>query len=232
MFMKTLFTRLFTMIASAKKLVPSGIRKATRTLLDEIYVFVVDAVNRAGASARYRNAAGLKVQLGCGPRVKQGWVNIDLAKTADVRLDLRRKLPFPDNSCTVIYSEHFLEHLDYPEPVRTVFKDCLRVLQPGGQLTFAVPDIDLVMRTYVHGGPPEYYAAQKRWSPSGYTTQIEYINFNFRQNGEHRFAYDEETMTKLLQSAGFTNVRRREFDPALDSKDRIVGSLYMNAMKG
>jgi predicted SAM-dependent methyltransferase len=220
------------LLSIVEKGLPGGIGKASRTLLEEIQVFSVNSVNHARAATRYRNAKGLKVQLGCGPRLKQGWVNIDLAKTADIRLDMRRKLPFQDNSCEVIYSEHFLEHLDYPEPALTVFKDCLRILAPGGRFTFSVPDIDLVLRTYVNGGTPEYYEAQKRWSPKWYTTQIEFINYNFRQDGEHRFAYDQETMTKLLQQAGFKNINRREFDPALDSKDRIVGSLYMEATKG
>ncbi len=214
-----------------ERILPAGVGKAARVLLEEISIFGVTTINSTIASRRYREASNLKLQIGCGPRVKTGWVNVDLEKAADLRLDLRRPLPFPNNSCEIVYSEHFLEHIDYPEPVTSLVRECFRVLQPGGVFSLAVPDIELVLRSYVNGGTPEYYEAQRRWAPSWYTTHMEHINYNFRQDGEHRFAYDVETMTKLLQNAGFAGIARREFDPALDSTDRIVGSLYMKARK-
>ncbi|HTY01071.1 MAG TPA: methyltransferase domain-containing protein [Bacteroidota bacterium] len=214
-----------------ERALPTGVGKAAGALLDELSVYSVSVINGAKAARQYKGSTNLKIQLGCGPRVKPGWVNIDLAKTADVRMDMRRRLPFSDNSCAVIYSEHFLEHIDYPGPITTLLQDCLRILQPGGLFTFAVPDIDMVLRAYVNGGSPEYWEAQRRWGPAWCSTHVEFINYNFRQDGEHRFAYDAETMTKLLSNVGFVNIRKREFDPALDSKDRIVGSLYMDARK-
>jgi hypothetical protein len=60
---------------------------------------------------------------------------------------------------------------------------------------------------------------------------MEHINYNFRQDGEHRFCYDFETLKALLERCGFINVRRREFDPALDSKEREIGSLYVECAK-
>jgi hypothetical protein len=56
------------------------------------------------------------------------------------------------------------------------------------------------------------------------------INYIFRQDGQHRYAYDAETLGQILAGAGFSNVRVREFDPALDSARRAdVNSLYMEA---
>jgi predicted SAM-dependent methyltransferase len=212
------------------KTFPGGVGTATAALLSEIRLA---SKHRSGVrrARRYRNASGLKLHLGCGPRIKQGWVNVDLHKQADLALDLRKPLPFASGSCSIVYSEHFLEHLDYPEPVTSFVRELHRVLTPGGLVSLAVPDIELVLRSYLHGGTPEYYAAQKQWHPAWCTTQMDHLNYNFRQDGEHRFCYDIETITLLFRRGGFTDIRRRAFDPSLDSKDREVGSLYLECRK-
>lgn len=212
-------------------LLPLGVGEATRRFLEEWGILAIHIPNSVRARLRYRRASGLSIQLGCGPRKKQGWVNLDLKREADIRLDLRRSLPFSDGSASFVYSEHFLEHLDYPVRVGFLLDECRRILEPGGKISLVVPDIEVVLRAYVLGGSPEYYNAQKRWHPSWFQTHMEHINYNFRQDGEHQYAYDFETLTKLLTAHGFVNVRRRDFDAALDSPDRIVGSLYVEASR-
>ena len=209
--------------------VTSGIRSAWRSMLLELHIAIL---HRRGVrqSRKYRGAKELKLHLGCGPRAKPGWVNADLGESADVLLDLRRPLPFDDGSCAVIYSEHFFEHLDYPRPASRFLADCRRLLKPGGRFRVVVPDIDQVLRAYVNGGTDEYYEAQRRWNPDWCRTQIEHVNFNFRQGTEHRFAYDWETLRLLLERCGFVQIERRDFEAGLDSEDRRVGSLYVDCV--
>lgn len=209
---------------------PLGLKLATKNMMTEVNVYLV---HRGGvAQARgLRGASGLKLHLGCGNNPKPGWVNVDLKKSADIRLDLREPLPFQDASCSLVYSEHFVEHLDYPEPAGSFVKECYRVLQPGGVLSLAVPDIELVLRSYVLGGTEEYYAQRDKHYPAWCRTEMERINFNFSQMGEHRFSYDFETLQGFLESAGFRQVRQRSFDPALDSREREFGSLYADCAK-
>ena len=213
-----------------RRQISHGVKSATRNLLDEFSILLK---HRRGlkVSKKLRHSNDLKLQLGCGPRLKKGWVNIDLSDKADITLDLREPLPFQNNSCSLIYSEHFLEHLDYPDHVSNLLKECKRVLKKGGVFSVAVPDIELVLTAYVKGGNEEYYAAQKRWHPDWFKTHMEHINFNFRQNNEHKFAYDFETLKYLLENIGFVKVRKRNFDANLDSKEREVGSLYVECVK-
>ena len=60
---------------------------------------------------------------------------------------------------------------------------------------------------------------------------MEDINFPFRQGEEHNFAYDFETLRYILEKSGFVQVKRRDFDPSLDSRDRELGTLYVDAIK-
>jgi len=90
------------------------------------------------------------LNLGCGSRYHHDWINIDIVSTdPHVRAhDLTRGIPLPDDSCEVVYHSHLLEHLRLPDAVRFM-KECQRVLQPGGTLRVAVPDLERICRVYI-----------------------------------------------------------------------------------
>ncbi len=209
---------------------PLGLKIATRNLLWEAHTLLAHKKSLFQAR-KYKNASNLKLHLGCGPNIKRGWINVDQRQGVDLQLDLREPLPFPNESCSMIYSEHFFEHIDYPEPVTSLLKECWRVLRPGGQFSIVVPDIELVLRCYFEGGDDAYYEAQQRWHPAWCQTQLEHLNYNFRQDGEHRFCYDFDALKRLLEQCRFRDIVRREFVPDLDSDERIVGSLYVDCVK-
>jgi predicted SAM-dependent methyltransferase len=174
-----------------------------------------------------------KINLGSGEFLKDGYLNIDLFPGGDLTLDLRRPLPFESDSCEIIFSEHFFEHIDYPNPAMELARECFRVLRPNGQFRLSVPDTEWPLTEYSKGIDSGYFRAcvDHSWHPSYCTTRLEHINDHFRQHGEHRFAYDEETLRKVLEGAGFHDVKKVTFDPSLDSSHRKIGSLFMNARK-
>jgi hypothetical protein len=98
---------------------PIGLGSATKQLALEV---IYRKRHLAGMlkARKYRGQRGMAMHLGCGNRIKDGWVNIDLNPAADLTLDLRERLPFPDDSFSIIYSEHFLEHLT----ILTTSLDC------------------------------------------------------------------------------------------------------------
>ncbi len=177
----------------------------------------------------------LKLQVGSGSNLKQGWINIDLDPAADLRVDVRQGLPFDDNSAEIIYSEHFLEHLEYPLECADFLRESLRVLRPGGLIHVGVPDsryvVESCLRTPIR---PEFLEAVKKhgWGyPEWCRTGFEYINYHFRLGGLHKFAFDAETLVSQLQRCGFVNVRERPFDISLDMGVRAAGTLYVVAEK-
>lgn len=91
-----------------------------------------------------RSKRGLrKVQLGSGSNGSDNYINMDFDKNpgVDIVQDLRRKLPFPDNSIEEFYSHHVLEHFNYPE-LDSLLAEVFRCLKPGGKLISRIPDFE------------------------------------------------------------------------------------------
>jgi predicted SAM-dependent methyltransferase len=220
------------LIAAAKRVLSPGERAALRTFLAERKIA---QHHRAGLRQIRRQSLErpAKLNLGCGPHKKEGFLNVDLLPPADLTLDLRLGLPFESNCCDLIFSEHCLEHIDYPEPVSHLFRECLRVLKPNGRLLFSVPGTEWPLNDYGKGPDAPYFRAcgEHAWHPPECTTRMEHINYHFRQDAEHRFAYDFETAEKVLAGAGFIAIQERPFDAALDSEHRRIGSLFISARK-
>lgn len=103
---------------------PSGLQASLRQVRDEIRLY---RRHRKGIrkAITYAGQTNLKLNIGCGPNLKVGWLNIDLFNPrADLALDMRETMPFRDNSVAIIYSEHFFEHIDYPGPAMQFLKEC------------------------------------------------------------------------------------------------------------
>jgi predicted SAM-dependent methyltransferase len=207
-----------------------GLRQAIRQLYTESRVYLR---HRSGIkqSSRFQNGKSLKLNIGCGPNRRPGWVNIDLFNPiADLQLDLRRPWPFQDGSVTYVYSEHMFEHFEYDQEVPHLLAESLRVLAEGGVFDVGVPDTEWPLQGY--GNPDHaYWTTTHQWHPAECETQLDHINYHFRQGDQHKYAWDEESLTRSLRRAGFVDIARREFDCAVDTEARKVGTLYMRALK-
>ena len=187
------------------------------------------------------DGSDLSVNVASGPCVKPGWVNIDLMKVTGVtlRYDCRRGLPFRDGSVARIRCEQFLEHLDRGEEAPLFLRSALRCLKHEGVLRIAVPDTELYLRTYASGDKRDWAAIG--WDldalPAPFQTRIDVINHVFRQEEEHRYAYDFETLERLLHETGFRTVIHQKFGESIDPELRDdldvhkPFSLYVDAVR-
>ena len=80
----------------------------------------------------------LKLNLGCGYKLLDGYVNVDVVEGADVQQDITKGLPWLDENVDEIFSESFLEHIG-PDNVVNVVNDMWRVLKPGGVAHHFIP---------------------------------------------------------------------------------------------
>jgi predicted SAM-dependent methyltransferase len=212
-----------------KHYMPRGFGLALRATFNEALIWGRHWRSSRKAHALYSGARGLKLNIGCGPHHKAGWVNIDL-HDGDLKLDMREHIPLPDGSVSIIYSEHFFEHLDYPIEAFRFLSESYRVLECSGRFSVGVPDTEWPLLEYA-GKSSGWLESSRRWHPDWAKTILDRINFHFRQAGEHRYAYDLESLRFALESIGFVNIKRRDFDPAIDSESRRIGTLYVEAIK-
>jgi predicted SAM-dependent methyltransferase len=233
--------------AFLKARLPRPLWFALRQLTLEIHIARLHRVGVREAARLRRGGGLLRLNLASGHVPKDGWVNVDLfGPVADLRLDLRRPLPFDDSSTSYIYAEHFFEHLEYPNVVESMgwdlegadgpsealqfLRECRRVLAPGGVLDIVVPDTEGMIGVYVARSETREPVVPW-WGPAWCDTDMHRVNYLFRQGREHKYAYDEETLARILRSVDFRDIRRRPFNPQMDAPNHVIGSLCMTARK-
>jgi len=180
---------------------------------------------------------GIKLHLGCG-KVDLGrdWVHVDQVAHPHVDhvCDIA-KLPFPDESASIIYACHVLEYFDWQEAETIVLPEWKRVLKPGGVLRLAVPDFDAIVNYY--------YDDENIDKHIGLLYGRQFYNGKWQY---HKCAYDLEVLFEILQSVGFRlmyewNWRQTEHDhiddcsqaylPHMDKENGTLMSLNIEAVK-
>lgn len=170
------------------------------------------------------------LNLGCGPIYLNStpgidWENSDFAETepsASWQIDKKRDFTqplsdIPDNSIKFIVAWHIIEHVGLHENAALV-KEWLRVLEPGGKVFIACPNISKIAQNIVSGTPP--------WNDP----YIMMVNLFGPYNGfvgdYHKWGYTEDSLSKLLLDNGFSGVVR-ELSPVV--LEGYIGT--MNARK-
>ncbi len=167
------------------------------------------------------------LNLGSGPHGRAGWTNVDISISQDrrrddgtvlVKHDLRRPLPFEDACFDVVYTSHFLEHIDTVEAV-DLLKEARRVLRAGGLTRHCIPDARLAISAYCEGRQDFMRRvdeiSEDFLPPAPIRTAIDYIT-QAAHGWDHKCLYDPAKAKVMLTAAGFVDVREDAFDPSLD----------------
>lgn len=136
----------------------------------------------------------MKINLGCGNKKMDGFINIDAEESCnpDIRLNfIDDTLPFADSSVSVVVLNNSLQYVRKQDH-DMLFQDICRVLIPKGELVITFPDIRLITH---------YWASNKMqgrhiWEEILYGTQ----------HHEHDYvlcALDSTDLTDKLVGLGF-----------------------------
>jgi len=132
----------------------------------------------------------LRVHLGCGTNIKEGWLNVDIRDlpSVDIVADMTDSSFLSDESVVEIYMEDSLEHLCMKD-VRTTLSECHRVLVKGGWLCIRVPDARKHCQLLVSG----------KWD-------FEKFNFQFfggqeHEHNQHKSSFDENYFIELFEGS-------------------------------
>jgi len=147
-------------------------------------------------------------------------------------------LPFPDGTAALVYSSHMIEHLTRDEAA-AFLREVLRVLQPGGWVRLAAPDLGRLARDYVDGRSDANRFVELTLlageRPRGALQRLKGVVAGPRH---HLWMYDGASLMRLCREVGFGEVVERSAgqtsipDPgALDLSERAEESIYVEARK-
>jgi len=208
-----------------------------------------------------RGNGALKLHLGCGHLVVDGWVNVDYAVGArlaqiplfrplnrrfrwfdrdwDDRIfihNLVKPFPWKSGSASCVYSSHTLEHLSRAEG-QGFLRECHRVLQPGGLVRIVVPDLAFWVSEYVSGRLPADEFVEKIGVLYGQSRQalktrlLPFIQF------PHKCLYDQAALLGALRRIGFTVAIRKPFESdiedvrSLEIDERTEGAVIVEGRR-
>jgi SAM-dependent methyltransferase len=187
----------------------------------------------------------MKLNLGCGAHVVDGWTNVDYAlgarlaklpafKAVNSRLhlfnlewdsrivlhDLTKRFPWDDASADAAYTSHTLEHMSRDDGRRFIL-ECFRVLKPGASLRVVVPDLRVVVDRYVRGELKAEYVVEEL----GVLYEADSSTVKGRLapllQYPHKCMYDTDALCRLMADCGFVTQGRKPFDSAIEAIDRI-----------
>ena len=158
-----------------------------------------------------------KLHLGSGGRILDGWANIDITGLRTIPWDLRNPLPLASGQVRLVYTEHFIEHIDRDAAHRLLTR-VRGAMAPGAVIRLSTPDLAKLVGDYQagrvvrmeHGG----------WFPE---TPCRMVNEGMRLWG-HTFIYDEPELIALLKECGFSDIRRVKWGESQHSELRGLES--------
>jgi SAM-dependent methyltransferase len=152
-----------------------------------------------------------KLQIGAQSHSMSGWLNVDILpkESSVVYMDATQPFPFPGNTFQYVFTEHMIEHITFAEAL-FMLKECHRLLQPGGRIRVATPNLRAVINVLQNPHDAQHQAYTKfyldRFCEPGLPPDPVYVvNTMFYQFG-HRFIHTDTSLTHLLQQAGFRDI--------------------------
>ncbi len=142
----------------------------------------------------------IKLHLGCGNVNLEGFLHIDLGPYShvDYRSSVDDLNMFQDNTVSLIYAAHVLEHFSRRD-IDQVLAEWFRVLKKGGILRLAVPDFKACVDQYLENG--EDLGEILGLLIGGHKDEYD----------RHGMIFDERSLSDYLQAAGFSEWDRYDW---------------------
>jgi hypothetical protein len=166
---------------------------------------------------------GLFLHFGSGPnKLPEPWQNLSAAH------DIRKPLQFGRGEAHAVLAEHVVEHVSFQHGLG-FFWECMRVLEPGGVLRIAFPDLSRFLwehasgfiitgdgdryarALYEHQHPGKPLPVEEPAPASGTAMAPEFTRkalLHMATGWGHQTAWTYQSAAACLLAVGFSHVRR------------------------
>jgi predicted SAM-dependent methyltransferase len=196
--------------------------------------------------------------IGCSYTIGKSWVNIDSSPFAffDQIFFLRQifnfnKKKFPkgivygdivkkplceEGTADNIYCSHTLEHVSY-EDGKQMIKNMFVMLKKGGILRIIVPSLEARIQRYMRtSNANEFMKSLNAFHENENQSLFTKLRFLFG-NSRHRWMYDKKSLSSLLLSVGFNNIRECQYNDSeidvffeVEDKTRFIEDSELKAI--
>jgi len=135
---------------------------------------------REAFNAYNKEAQVKKIQFGSGANSLDGWLNTDANPKANaVFVDIKKTLPFQNESFDYAFSEHVFGYLNFKEAAQHL-EDVFRILKKGGVYHIETPNLDLIQKDPV--AVKDYYSwyLEKFKVPNDGPEAVYFLNHFFK----------------------------------------------------
>jgi predicted SAM-dependent methyltransferase len=175
-----------------------------------------------------------RLNLGCGPTARLGWINCDIDPWPGVNIvtNITKNIPLADNSMDYIVSIHVLPEIPYRD-LDDVLQQIHRILKPGGVVRLSLPDADLAIQAYLNQDRDYFLIGDEIVQDLGAKMIVQLTWF-----GQSRCLFTYGMIRELLARNGFIDIEKCSFrvSPSqllgiTDLDDRPLESLFIEARK-
>lgn len=148
----------------------------------------------------------MRLNLGCGRHVLEGWVNIDVQRSPHAKREPEylcdlRGIPLPDACADEAMAIHVFEHF-YEWETSDVLTEWRRLLKAGGKLVLELPDLVKCCRNVLEGRAGKDHPEQlTMWGLYGDPAHRDPFMC-------HRWGWSPNTLSAKLTQHGFVNIKQ------------------------
>jgi len=151
--------------------------------------------------------------------------------------DATKQIPLPNDSVSLVYSSHMLEHLDKAE-ASLFLKETKRILGTDGVIRLVLPDLSKAIEQYNLNQDADAFVDSTLMCIPNPRSFFQRLRMAVIGNRHHLWMYDGKSLYKLLEKNGFKNIKilkngqttLNDYGP-LDLNERADESVYIEAVK-
>lgn len=153
----------------------------------------------------------IKLNLGCGKDIKEGYINIDVNNRDPrvIKCDIRQLPQFANDSIDEIYLSNVLEHL-CSKDLQPTLKEWNRILKVNGKIIIIVPNVIGAVKAFVENrlDTSGFSRRYLHWSPEEVVFQMLYGRADIFGDNEpiecqHMTGFSYNRLKRFLEECGF-----------------------------